>query len=208
MLNPKQLPGESVKFSPLIVHAIVLTVLRYFFKNCPREELRWSEDPKESNIVIETVNNIINKDNEIQKKPRILFSRGAYTIQKTSLTGDLVDGKAAVDTYGLKHSSHMNLVGGQISIIIEAYEEGVCELLADMVATFFTWSSDHICNTYRFKKFGYPLFVQECTLDEENKEKFKIVVSTEYLTETSWELREDAIKLKGLYLDLQRNILG
>ena len=206
MSDPQQLPGDSVKFSPLIIHAIMLTVLRYFFRNCPREELRWDEDVKKTHVIIETVNNIINLDDEYQKKPRILITRGPYTIQKTSLTGDLVEGKAAQDTFGLKQSTHMNLIGGQIVVTIEASEEGTCELLADMVSTFMTWSSDHICNTYRFKKFGYPMYVQDCQLDEENKEKFKIVVSTEYLTETSWELREDAIKLKGLYLDLRRTV--
>lgn len=203
-LPVSQIETTSTKFSPLIIHRVVLDSLRYFFSNVSREELRWSSDPKETGILIDTVNNILVKGEAAQKKPRILFSRGPYTIQKTSLTGDLAEGKYAHQTFGRHHSKHMNIVNGSFTIIIEAYHEGTAELLADMVATFLTWSSDHVCNMFRFKQFGYPMQVQECTLDEENKEKFKIVIGSGYTTETCWTLDEDAIKLKGLTLALTR----
>lgn len=203
MSDPRPIPLETVKFSPLLVNKIVLEVLRYFFSNTPMPDLRWDQDPKLSKIFIGTVNDITNPDDQVQKQPRILFSRGPYVIQKTSLTGDLAEAVPSADSYGLRDSKHMNLVSGQITIIIEAYEEGTCELLADMVSTFFTWSSDHICNMYRFKQFGYPMGIQECTLDKENREKFKIVLNTSYMTETCWQLKEDAIKLKGLLLNTE-----
>lgn len=192
----------STKFSPLIVHRVVLDSLRYFFSNVSREELRWSPDPKQTGILIDTVNSVLIKDDAAQKRPRILFSRGPYTIQKTSLTGDLAEGQYAHITKGRHYSKHMNIISGNFTIIVEAYQEGTAELLADMVATFLTWSSDHICNMFRFKQFGYPMQIQDCSLDEENKEKFKIVIGSGYTTETCWLLDEDAIKLKGLTLAL------
>lgn len=195
------IPLNTTKFSPLLISAIMLKVLRYFFGNMTNPSYRWDADDKQSAIYIGMVNDVIH-DSEIQKKPRILVNRGPYRIQKTSLTGDLAEGKPMGQTLGNRSSKHMNFVSGGITVIIEAEEEGTCEILADMVSTFFTWSSDHICNTFRFKQFGYPMDVQECSMDDENKEKFKIVINTGYLTETSWVFGEDTLKLKGLFLEL------
>lgn len=201
-ISPIQI--DSAKFSPLVVHRVILDSLRYFFSNVPREELRWDADPKVSGVLIDTINSTLVKQEEVQKKPRILFARGPYTIQKTSMTGDLAEGQESSFTGGSQYSKHMNIISGGFTIIIEAYHEGTAELLADMVATFLTWSSDHICNMFRFKQFGYPMQVGDCTLDEENKEKFKIVIGSGYTTETCWVLNEDAIKLKGLTFALTR----
>lgn len=193
---------QTAKFSPLLIHKVVLEALRYFFGNINNEEYRWDPDPKKTSILIDTINNITTTQDEVQKKPRILFTRGAYSLQKTSMTGDLAEADSIRATRGLRVSKHMNVVSGSFSIIVEAYSEGTAEILADMVSTFLTWSSDHVCNMFRFKQFGYPMVVQECTLDEENKEKFKIVIGSSYTTETCWILNEDAIKLKGLFIDL------
>lgn len=194
----------TAKFSPLLLSRVVIDSLRYFFRNMNKPEFRYSDDPKESALVIDTMNNFLQRADEVQKKPRILFQRGTYSIQKTSMTGDLVTAKSMEETKGSRSSSHMNITNGNYSIIIEAFSEGVCELLADMVATFLTWSSDHIANMFRFKQFGYPMVVQECSLDQEDREKFKIVIGSSYTTETAWTLNEDAIKLRGLFLDLQQ----
>lgn len=194
---------KNAKFSPLMVTKAVLDTLRYFFRTFSIPELRWSPDEKETMIVIDTFNNIIGQD-EIQKKPRILIRRDPYVMNKTSLSGDLVEAAPMDIMKGKRHTKHMNLIDGSVTIAIEAYNEGTAELLADAVSHFIAWSSDHICNQFRFKKFGYPMSVSEVSMDRENREKFKIVLSMSYTTETCWVLDEDALKLRGLFIDLQQ----
>jgi hypothetical protein len=192
---------DPTKFSPLTLHYAVLEPLKYLFSFVPSPDLRFHEDPKETKIIIGSVNDK-HTDAEVQGKPRILLNRGTYTVGKMGLTDSMVDGKPFSVSGGLKEQRHATMIQGYCAITIEASTEGVCELLADMVHHFIVWSRPNICSTFRFREFGLPLQVSEAQLDSEDTEKFKIMISVPYSLEDSWILREDALKLHGFITHL------
>ena len=186
---------HPTKFSPLNVHYAILEPLKYLFSFVPPEELRYHEDPKETKIIIDSVNNK-HQDEEVQKKPRILLHRGSISVEKFSLTDNLVEGQPASETKGLQQSKHTTFIRGRASIMVEASTEGVCEVLADLAMHFIVWSRPHICSEFRFKEFGLPLQIGEAQMDTEDQEKFNIRINIPYMLEDSWQVNEDAIKLK------------
>lgn len=191
---------KTAKFSPLLVSRYLVDIVRYFFSTFSIPELQWDEDPKKTGVLIDTVNNIINIDDEIQKKPRILIKREAYVIDINGLTDNMTSAKPFPETGGRRVQEKMNMVTGGISVIIEGYSEGTVELLADVVSTLMTWATQDICNTFAFHTFGYPMSVSETSMDMENTEKFKIILNTRYTKENRWCMEEDAFKLKKINL--------
>lgn len=192
---------NPTRFTPLSVHYAVLEPLRYLFSFVPPEDLRYHEDPKQTKIIIGSVNDK-HTDTEYQGKPRILLNRGSYRIRKSGLTDNLAEAKPSSVSKGSIQSKHMVHVEGMCAITIEASTEGVAELLADMVQHFIVWSKPYICNVFGFNEFGLPLSVSEPQMDTEDTEKFKIVISVPYRREDSWMVNEDAIKLKGFMTQL------
>lgn len=192
---------DPTRFSPLNIHYAVLEPLRYLFSFVPPENLRYHPDPKQTKIIIRSVNDKHDED-AIQSLPRILLNRGSYQVGKTGLSDNLAEGKSSSETGGLKKSKHSVFVRGMCAITIEASEEGVAELIADMVQHFIVWSKPHICNTFGFKEFGMPLSVSEPQMDTEDTEKFKIIISIPYLKEDSWKVDEDAVKIQGFLTQL------
>ncbi len=192
---------DPTKFSPLSVHYAVLEPLRYLFSFVPGEDLRYDEDPKQTKIIIGSVNDK-HDDPAIQGKPRILLNRGSYGVGKMGLTDNMAEAEPFAVTGGTRDQKHTTMIQGVCAITIEASTEGVCELLADMVHHFIVWSRPQICSTFRFKEFGLPLQVSEAQMDTEDTEKFKIMISVPYSLEDSWTLKEDALKLQGFITQL------
>lgn len=187
---------DPTRFSPLSIHYAALEPLRYLFSFVPPEDLRYHEDPKQTKIIIGSVNDT-HSESEYQGKPRILLNRGQYSVGKMGLTDNMVEGEAFPESRGKISRRNTTMIQGYCSLTIEASTEGVCELLADMVQHFIVWSRPHICSTFRFKEFGLPLQVSEAQMDTEDTEKFKIMISVPYQVEDSWKLDEDALKLHG-----------
>jgi hypothetical protein len=189
-------------FSPVLLTSLVVEPLRYFFSQAPAGPggLRWDKDEKETCIEIGSVNDY-NKI-PIQKKPRILVARGGYGISKSGLTDSLTESKGIVELKGAKDTKHMVWVNGSVQIIIEAQQEGTCELLADMVTHFIAGSRPILCNTLNFKEFGMNMEVGPCEPDKEDREKFKVTLNVPFSAEDHWQVTADSIKFKSMYIEM------
>lgn len=199
----------SAKFHPLLVTEIIIRTLKYCFGQMTNPNYKWDPDPVISAVDIQRVNDTQPKKdtdspeagNAVQKKPRILVGRGSYQIGKTGLNQSMTEGLPTHIAKGADKTKHMHLVQGSFSIIIEAHNEGTVEMLTDMVSTFISWSSVHICNTHGFNEFGMPLYIGEAALDKEDTEKFKVVINSGYIMETHYVIRKDGFKLGAINLD-------
>ena len=189
-------------FSPLTVSRLILEPIRYFFSNYSKDyDLVWDEDEKKRTIEID----FSNKFNEvsIQKSPRIIVSRGDYSIQKTSLTDNMAT-SSLPDTKGLDNRVNLVFITGQAQIIIEARNQGTCDLIADMVSHLIVWSRPLICDTQGFKEFGLPMQVSDSAVDKEDREKFRVTISVPFMMEERWTVNQDALKLKGFFISLTK----
>ncbi len=193
--------GNSLKFSPKIVSEILLRVLRHCFQKAP-EDYRWDPDPKLSKVAIRRANETFDKDSEAsQFLPRIIVSRNSYGIGQSGLNQSMTSESPMEVTKGIKDSTHMHMISGGFSIVIEATQEGTAEMLADMTSCFLTWLSTHICNTYGLNTFGLPMNVGEPAPDKEGLEKFKIVINSGYSAESRFRIHSDAYKLLSINLN-------
>lgn len=139
----------------------------------------------------------------IQKNPRILVTRGDYQINKVGITDNLAEALPS-QLNGSDDRINMVLISGSAQIIIEARNQGTCELLTDIISHLVTWSRPFLCDTQGFKEFGLPMTVSDCTPDQEDKEKFKVVISIPFLMEEKWTVRQEALSLKSFFLSLAK----
>jgi hypothetical protein len=190
-----------MRFSPLLVSGLIVEPLRYFFANYAKQNLLvWDPDDKIRTIDIGTVNDY--NGIKLEDTPRILIDRGTYSIEKTGLTDNLAQSKGVKELFGASQRINMVYIRGVASIIIEARNEGTCELVADMVSHFIIWSRPLLCDTQGFNEFGMPMQVSACQPGKENVEKFQVTISVPYMMEEDWKVNQDALKLKGFFTDL------
>lgn len=189
-------------FSPVLLSSLIIEPLRYFFSQAPKIEngLYWNPDEKISNMEIGSVNDF--HAIPLQKKPRILVNRGNYVITKSGLTDNLTQAPGIVASKGAMDHKNMVWVNGMAQIIIEAQQEGTCELMTDMVTHFIAGTRPIIMNTLNFNDFGLDMNVSTCDVDKEDIEKFKVVISIPYRFEDHWQVKFDAIKFKSMYVTL------
>lgn len=195
-----ELPYEvkSTKFSPGMVAEIIIRVLRHCFSKM-KEEYRWSEDIKKTKVVIKRASDTLETEG-IEAIPRVIVSRNSYQIGQMGLNQSMSSAAPLHEAKGEKMSRHTHMITGGFSVIVEAQGEGTVELLADMVSTFLTWMSTHICVQYGLLNFGLPMSVGEPQQDKEATEKFKIVINSGYSTESHFKITEDSYKLLGVNL--------
>lgn len=200
-VNPS-LNRSSAKFHPLLITRTLVRVFQFCFSQMPNPDYRWDADPLKSALDIRVVNDTTEQTNEgIQKRPRIIVGRGSYTISESGIGQSMTEAVPVQEAKGADKSRHMHVINGSFSIIIEANNEGTVEMLTDMVSTFLTWSSTHICNTFGFNRFALPLFVGEPSLDKEDTEKFKVVINGNYLAENHYKITKDSYKLAAMNLE-------
>lgn len=194
----------TLKFSPLLISALIEKPLKYFFKNVGGQyDLLWDEDEKKSQIDITSINNY-NNPQRIENRPRIVVSRGGYGVRKTALSNNMAEAPGIKENLGKSDRTNIVFVEGQASILIEARNEGTCDLIADMVSHFFIWSHPFLTNELRFKEFGYPMSVSECTPSgPENTEKFTVTITLPWMMEDPWNANIDALRLKTFYTTLR-----
>lgn len=190
-----------MRFSPILVGHLIIEPLRYFFHNYPNESLYWDEDPKKSKMEIGAFYSYYKL--KIQEKPRILVSRGTYTISGTGLTDDLATGKSVFETKGLNNLTNMVMIDGMANILIEGRHEGTVELLGDMVTHFLVWSKPYICESQGFKKFAIPMQVTPPQANKEDAEILQININIPYYMEEQWNVKSDALKLNQFFLNLK-----
>lgn len=194
-----------MRFSPMFLSKAILEPLKYFFSNYTGSaNLVFNTDPLVSTIEIGTMNDF-NKE-KIQAKPRILLDRGPIQYTPSGLTDSMMDGSNPYDTKGLDNRRNLVFIQGQASLLIEARNEGTCELITDMVSHFLVWSKPHLCNSLGFKSFANPINITECSLNKEDTEIFQCTVSIPWSTEEVWQVNEDALKLKGMAIQLAASL--
>lgn len=187
-------------FSPRYLSSLIIKPTRFFFENFAPVDLRWSQDPKESQIEIDTINNF-NKI-KIQAKPRILVSRGQYSVNPVGLTDNLAESRGVYALKGSTNVANMVLVNGMAQILIEARNEGTCEKTLDLLQHFLTWVGPILASQFGFKSFALPLQVSTCTPSREDTEIFTCTVNLPWSREEHWTVRTDDVSLKGFILNL------
>ena len=186
--------------SPAYLSALIVEPLRWFFERHVPKDIAWNSDPAISSIEIDTINNF-NKI-LIQAKPRILISRGGYSISGTSISDSLFSGKSFTETKGLKYSEHLNMLNGVSQILIEARSEGVVERILDITSHFVSWTGPLICTTHNFKQFGANLNISPCTPGKDDTEIFQASINVPWSREEIYKSSTEGIQLKQFLLRL------
>lgn len=186
--------------SPAYLSSLIVEPLRWFFERHVSEDITWSPTPELSGIEIDTINNF-NKI-KIQAKPRLLISRGGYSISGVGISDNLLSGKDFSETRGLKYSEYMSILNGVSQILIEARSEGVVEKVLDIVSHFISWSGPLICATHNFKQFGSNLGISPCTPSKEDIEIFQATISIPWSKEEVYRYSTEGIQLKQFLLQI------
>lgn len=193
-----------MRFSPLLVTDLIVKPLRYFFTHYAKQaNLVWDEDDKVRTIEVGTVNDY--NTIKLEARPRVLVGRSDYQILKTGLTDNLAQSKSIGELKGKSDRTNMVYIRGNAQIIIEAREQGTCELITDMVSHFIVWTRPLLCDTQGFNEFGMPMMVSECSPDKEITEKFKVIITVPFMMEEDWRVSQDTLKIKDFFIDLQRS---
>ncbi len=186
----------SGQIAPLIIQP-----LRYHFSVYTKDKtnLYWNEDEKLRTLDIgESFD--FNKI-ALQEKPRILVTRGAYSISKVGLTDNLAEAKSMNVTAGLKDYKNMLMYQGTATVTVEARNKGTCELLTDMVSHFIVWTRPVLCDSQGWKEFGLGMAVSDimATNDEDpGIPKFQANISIPWIKEEHWRYQNDGIALKNI----------
>lgn len=189
-----------MKFSNGVVAPLIIAPLRYYFSQYAQgSNLSWHEDEKLRTMEIGEMFDF-NKI-PIQEKPRVLVSRGGYTINKVGLTDNLAESVPFQTTRGLKDVTNMLMYSGSATVYVEARNKGTCELLSDMVSHFIAWTRPILCDSQGWKEFGLPMAVSDCEMqNNENPDtvKYQIVIQLPWIKEEQWRVRNDGVSIKAI----------
>lgn len=181
-----------------IIAPLIIEPLRYFFSTYSAStNLIWDEDEKKRTMDIgESFD--FNKI-ALQEKPRIIVTRGVYTIAKTGLSDNLAEGVPFSTTGGRKDNTNMVFYQGEATITIEARNKGTCEILADMTSHFIVWTRPALCDSQGWKEFGLPMNVSDVAMlqdEDAGVPKFQINISIPWMKEEHWRTQNDGVILK------------
>lgn len=194
-----------MKFSPVLLSNLIIVPLRYFFSEYyANTGFRWDEDEKLRTVEVGRYYDFHKL--KISDIPRVLVNRGTYKISKTSLTDNMLFAPTSRDSAGAPNRQNLLFIDGTATITIEARNLGTCEILADIVSHFITWTRPLICDTQGFKEFGLDCMVTEPQLSREDSEKFVIQISVPYFMEEEWQILFDGIKLKNIISTVTPNL--
>lgn len=186
-------------YNGVIAPSIIAPLRYYFSRYAQGSNLIWHEDEKLRTMEIgETFD--FNKI-PIQEKPRVIISRGSYSISKTGLTDNLAEAKSFSETNGNQDFTNMLIYSGSAIIYIEARNKGTCELLSDMVSHFIAWTRPVLCDTQGWKEFGLPMMVSDCislTDEESSVVKYQIQIQLPWMKEEHWRVRNDGVAIKNI----------
>lgn len=191
----------SEHFSPLKLEYAILTPLRKFFSDYAGEDFKYSNDIRQTKIVIKATHDL--NSEEVNHAPRIIVDRGGYTITKNFITEGMSSQDPLGITKGLTKQKRHAVIAGEAAIIVEAREQGTCELLTEMTSLFLAWTGDHICRTYGFKKYADPLSISPCMNSKNDDDIFQCQIRIPYQAEMLWKFENDAVILKDIGVDLR-----
>jgi len=191
-------------FNPPMVSSCVRDTLRFLFSTAAPDRLKYSSDPKNSNVAID-LSFEVHPEEDTQKRPKIIINRGGYQAGSIGLNDSATQGGLVTSPGGVGQSrqmQYMNLINGSCSIRVIAWQLGTCEEIAYLVATFLAWSRPYICNTLGFKNIASPVSSSPVMLDKDDANKFIVELTIPYSTEMRWLDTEMGIKLKGFLVEL------
>lgn len=191
-------------FSPVDLGSLILGPLRYFFNTYTSPtSYYWDADEKKRTVELEYMNNM--HKITFNERPRVLVDRGAYSVGKFSLTDNLATAKTLTEAAGLTDRENFVIYSGQANIIVEAAQQGSCEILTDMVQHFLLWTRPYLCETQGFKDFGSQLSVSSCEFTgEETNGKFRVSIVVPYMKEERWRVNNDSVKIKNFVINMQK----
>lgn len=184
-------------YNSLHVVTFIRDLLREMFFEYGGDYHSWNSDERLSKIRIGTVNDH-NQDGSIQQMPRIMVHRGPSNISSQFLNNNL----EATWGGGLPrggHNSYRQDINGSIDLLIEATNEGTCEVLAEFTRKFLCWSKPFIESKFGFQAFGRQIMISTCDQDEEDIEKFKISISIPFIVEDRWKLEGNLTRLNHIF---------
>lgn len=197
-----------MQFSNGLIAPLIVEPLRYYFSRYPQgSNLYWDEDEKKRTLDIGEVFDF-NKI-PIQEKPRVVVSRGTYSIGKVGLTDNLAQQVSFKDTLGRRDVSNMVFYQGSAIIYVEARNAGTCELLADMVSHFIVWTRPTLCDSQGWKEFGLPMVVSDAQMiqnEDPNLVKFQVQIQVPWIKEEHWRVRNDGPALKAIIQNVFKKI--
>jgi hypothetical protein len=183
-----------------IIAPLIIEPLRYHFSNYTNgSKLVWNVDEKLRTVDIGESFDF--KKVPLQLKPRIIVTRGAYSINKVGITDNLAEAKSMSQTSGKKDYINMLMYSGNATVTIEARNKGTCELLLDMTSHFMAWTRPVLCDSQGWKEFGLPMSISDVisVFDEDpGIEKFQANISIPWMKEEHWRYQNDGITLKAV----------
>lgn len=190
-----------MQFYSGMIAPLIIEPLRYHFSVYTKDKtnMYWNSDEKIRTIEIgESFD--FNKI-PLQEKPRILVTRGAYSIDKVGLSDNLAESKSMLTTGGLRDNVHFIMYRGTATITVEARNKGTCELLTDMVSHFVVWTRPILCDSQRWKEFGLGMAVSDVgavTDEDSGLIRFQANISLPWIKEEHWRHQNDGIALKNI----------
>ena len=182
-------------FQPSYLPAKIIKALRYFYQAYSTPELKWEEDPLRTMVIIDEIDNFTQKT--IQALPRILVSRGQYSINPTGISDNMSEAPLTSFTKGNIHQKRFLSIEGVSQVLIEATNKGTVEKLVDMSSHFLAWASPVIANSEGFKRFGLPMAVSPCTPSRDDTETFQCTLNLPWSREESFVYSEEGKGLSG-----------
>lgn len=189
-----------MQFSPLQLEYSILEPLRYFFTHYAGDDLKYSEDIRQTKIIIRAINDVNIEDNN--HIPRITIDRGGYTISRQWLAESMAVKDPLHVTKGLAKEQRHAMVEGQASIYIESRQQGTCERITESISLFLSWTGDQICRTYGYKKFGDRIMVSPCSTSKVDTDTFVTQIALPYQAEMLWQYSDAAVKIKEVNLGM------
>lgn len=190
-----------MNFSPEYLATYIVRPLRFLFKHYGTSDLVWTDDPATTGIEIDTINNynLI----PIQQKPRILVSRGQYSVQPVGLTDNMAEGIGTRASLGLPKRTNKFFINGVAQVLIQARNEGTCERMVNLAQHFLAWTGPMLADTYGFKSTFVPMNISPCVPSKEDTELFNCTMNLPWSKEEHWIVQSgDEIKIKNFITTL------
>ena len=193
-------------FSPVDLSSLILGPLRYFFSTYTSPtSFYWNIDEKQRTVELDYMNNM--HKITFNERPRVLVDRGSYSVNKFALTDNLASAQTMNQTFGLTNRQNFIIYQGQATVVVEAVQQGSCEMLTDMVQHFLLWTRPYLCETQGFKDFASPLTVSSCEfVGDETNGKFRVSITVPYMKEERWQITNDSVKIKNFVTNMQLNL--
>lgn len=135
-------------------------------------------------------------DNEIQKTPRVLVQRGSIQGSVHLLGSGFVQETSEQKVFRQD-------VRGDITIVVEAIQEGTCEEIAEYIRKFLVWSRQFYEVKFGFQSFANQIMVSPCDMDGEDTEKFKITISIPYVIEEQWSVKDITPRINHIFSEIE-----